>query len=113
MRFHTLPLGFLAALSLAACADVRPQTGGAISGTSAGTAAPPLSAQSREMGGGSPNASGGTATITGARGGGDSGGRPAIERSGATGPGAGANPYGSTSEPLRVPGLGQRGGGGG
>jgi hypothetical protein len=114
MRIHALTLALTAGMALTACADIKTTSGPPIAGTSTGPGSPPLTQQARDtMGANSANASGGTATITGTRGGGDGGARPIIERSGTTGPGAGANPYSSTTEPLRVPGLGQRGGGGG
>ncbi len=116
MRSMMLPLAVAAGLGLAACADVKTQSGPPIAGTSTGPGSAPLQQQAREtMGAGSPNASGGQATITGTRGGGESGSSaPVIERTGpATGAGAGTNPYSSTSQPVRVPGLGSRGGGGG
>lgn len=113
MRFHAVSLGLGAALALAGCSDVRTRSGPPIAGAAAGPGSSPLVQESRDnMGAGSGNASAGQATITGARG--SSAGGPIIERQGTgAGPGVGASPYSSTTQPLRVPGLGQRGGGGG
>jgi hypothetical protein len=91
MRIHTLSLGLAAGLALAACSDIRTQSGPPVAGTSAGPGAPPLVQDSRNIGGGSANASAGTPSITGTRSGGsDRGGAPTIDYSGPGSAGAGS-----------------------
>src|SRR4051812_4880655 len=63
MRLHAIPLCLATALALAACSDVRTQSGPPISGAAAGPGASPLQQQSRTIEGGSANASGGTASF--------------------------------------------------
>jgi len=63
MRLHAFPLCLAAGLALAACSDVRTQSGPPISGTAAGPGAPPLQQASGAIGGGSANASAGTASF--------------------------------------------------
>ena len=83
MRIHTLPLALVAGLAMAACSDVRTQSGPPIAGTAAGTAHSPLSTQARDIGGGSPNASAGTPSITGTHSSGQSrGSAPEIQYQG-------------------------------
>jgi len=110
MRIRILSLGAAAVLGLAGCSDIMASSGPPVAGTAAGPGAAPLQQQTREtMGANSPNASGGTARITGGTGGGEQGGgRPVIERTGATGPGAGS----ATPVPLPTGGARQQGGGG-
>lgn len=90
MNIRMLSLGLLAGLGLAACADVKTQSGPPVAGTSIGPGASPLQQQTRDIAGGnSANASSGTATITGTRTTGEGGARPEINYSG-TAPGTGA-----------------------
>lgn len=90
MRIHTLTLGLVAGLTLAACSQVQTTSGPPIAGTATGPGAAPLKQEARDtMGANSANASSGTATISGARGGGDSGAKPDVSYTG-TAPGTGA-----------------------
>jgi hypothetical protein len=91
MRIHTLTLGLVAGLALTACADIKTTSGPPIAGTSTGPGAAPLKQEARGIAGAdSANASGGTATITGTRGGGDGGAKPDIGYTGTASPGAGS-----------------------
>lgn len=90
MRIHTLTLGLVAGLALAACSEVQTTSGPPIAGTATGPGSAPLKQEARDtMGANSANASSGTATITGTRSGGDSGAKPDVGYTG-TAPGAGA-----------------------
>ncbi|RAI59254.1 hypothetical protein [Roseicella frigidaeris] len=94
MRITTLTLGLAAGLALAACSEVKPG-GPPIAGTSAGPGAPPLKQDARDIAGsGSPNATPGTATITGTRSTGQ-GTEPTVDYSGQAG-----NAGSSTPTPL-------------
>jgi hypothetical protein len=87
---RVLSIGLLAGLALAGCADIKTQSGPPISGTAAGPGAPPLKQETGAiMGTNSGNASSGTASITGTRGGGDGGAKPDVGYTG-TPPSAGA-----------------------
>lgn len=66
------------ACGLAACTNVNAPSGPPISGTTAGPGAPPLQQQTRDIGGGSANASAGTPAISGAT----TSGQPAVTYSG-------------------------------
>ena len=91
MRILTPMLGLAAGLALAACGNVSGSSGPPVSGTTAGPGAPPLQQQTRDIGGtNSGNASAGTPSITGSRG----GGRPEV---GYTGPASGN--VGSPNQP--------------
>ncbi|MEN0074571.1 MAG: hypothetical protein AAGC69_09315 [Paracraurococcus sp.] len=94
MRITTLTLGLAAGLALAACSEVKPG-GQPVAGTSAGTGAAPLKQDARDIAGsGSPNATPGTATITGTRSTGQ-GSEPTVDYSGQSG-----NAGSSTATPL-------------
>jgi hypothetical protein len=107
MRIHTLTLALAAGLALTACADIKTTSGPPIAGTSTGPGAAPLQQQAREtMGANSANASSGTASITGVRGGGDSGAKPDVGYTG-TAPTSGAG----SATPVPLPTTGRREGG--
>jgi len=110
MRIHTLTLALAAGLALTACADVKTTSGPPIAGTTAGPGSSPLTQQTRDIGGGSPNASAGTPTITGTHSsGGSRGSAPEITYSGPGTAGAGS----ATPVPLPTGGRreGTKGGG--
>src|SRR6478672_3271553 len=103
MRIHTLTLGLVAGLALAACSDVKTTSGPPIAGTAAGPGSAPLKQESRGIAGAdSANASGGTATISGTRGGGDGGAKPTVGYTGTASPGAGS------ATPVPLPSTGRR-----
>ncbi|TCZ63175.1 hypothetical protein [Roseicella aquatilis] len=91
MNIRLLSLGLLAGLGLAACADVKTQSGPPVAGTSTGTGVAPLQQSTGAIGGAnSPNASAGQATITGTRSTGD-GTKPSVDYTGtAAGQGVGS-----------------------
>ena len=91
MRIRTVLLGLAAGFTLSACNQFMSSDGPPPSGASAGPGARPLQQQSRDTAGGSPNASGGTATWSGTQ-----GSRPTIDYSG---PAAG-NVGGTTPQTL-------------
>ena len=104
MRIHTLTLALAAGLALTACADVKTTSGPPIAGTATGPGSAPLKQEARDtMGANSANASGGTATFTGTRGGGDGGAKPTVGYTG-TAPTAGAG----SATPVPLPTTGRR-----